>query len=69
MDPIKIIQQYYKTESKIYKILVAHSKAVAKRALEIASNVPELEPDLKFIREGMILVFWRQAISCAWLFG
>jgi len=55
MDPIKIIRKYYKTDSKAYKFLISHSIAVAKKALEIAKKVPELEPDLKFIEEAAML--------------
>jgi uncharacterized protein len=55
MDPIKIIQKYYKSDSKTYRYLVAHSESVAKKALEVAKKVPELNPDLKFIEEASIL--------------
>ena len=55
MDPINIIQKFYKTDSKTYNLLVAHSKAVAKKALEIAKNVKHLNPDLKFIKEASML--------------
>lgn len=55
MNPIKIIQKYYKPDSKTYRLLVAHSEAVAKKALEVAKRVPQLNPDLKFIEEASIL--------------
>lgn len=55
MDPVKIIQKYYKVNSKAYKILVTHSELVVKKALEIAKNVPELKPDSKFIQEAAML--------------
>jgi uncharacterized protein len=55
MDPIKLIQKYYKTDSKAYSLLIPHSKAVTKKALEIAARVPNLKPDLKFIKEAAML--------------
>jgi uncharacterized protein len=55
MDPIKIIQKHYRTDSKTYRFLVTHSESVAKKALELAKNVPELNPDLKFIEEASML--------------
>jgi uncharacterized protein len=55
MDPIKIIQKYYDKESQLYKDLVNHSIAVTNKAIEIAKKVPELHPDLKFIKEAAML--------------
>lgn len=55
MDPLKIIKKYYEPDSEAYKILVKHSVLVAKKALEIAKRVPELNPDLKFIEEAAML--------------
>ncbi len=55
MVPLKIIQNYYKIDSKSYQLLVEHSKAVAQKAVEIAKNVPQLNPDLKFIEEASML--------------
>ena len=55
MYPLKIIQKYYKIDSKSYQFLVEHSKAVTKKALEIAKKVPHLNPDLKFIEEASML--------------
>ena len=55
MDPIKIIQKHYQKNSKLYNLLLVHSKLVTKKALEIARNVPELKPDLKFIEEAAML--------------
>jgi uncharacterized protein len=36
-------------------ILIAHSKAVARKALEVARQVPHLEPDLRFTEEAALL--------------
>ena len=55
MDPLKIIQEYYSPDSKVYHILVEHSKAVLRKALEIAKKVPKLNPDLDFIKEATML--------------
>lgn len=55
MDSIKIIKKYYKENSELYNLLVSHSQAVAKKALEIAKNVPALKPDIKFIKEAAML--------------
>jgi uncharacterized protein len=55
MDPLKIILKYYKKDSKLYNILVEHSMAVSKKALEIARSCKKLNPDLKFIKEAALL--------------
>lgn len=55
MDPIKIIQKYYETDSKPYRLLVRHSQVVTKKSLEIARKVPRFNPDLKFIEEAVML--------------
>ena len=55
MDPLKIIQKYYQKDSKSYNILVEHSEAVTKKALEIADRVPQLHPNKKFIAEASML--------------
>jgi uncharacterized protein len=55
MNPIKIIQKYYTTDSLAYKLLVPHGLAVTKKALEIAKKVPHLNPDLNFIEEASML--------------
>ncbi|MDD5254354.1 MAG: HDIG domain-containing protein [Candidatus Nanoarchaeia archaeon] len=55
MDILAIIKKYYKPETKAYYILVNHSKAVTKKAVEIAKNLKHLNPDLKFIKEAAML--------------
>lgn len=55
MNPLEIIEKYYDKDSKLYRILTTHSRAVAEKALAIAANVPELDPDLKFIEEAAML--------------
>jgi uncharacterized protein len=36
MNPIEIILKYYSPDSLAYQLLIPHSQAVAKKALEIA---------------------------------
>jgi len=55
MDPLKIIKKYYTPGSKAYEILVVHSTQVTKKAIEIAKRVPELNPNLEFIKEAAML--------------
>jgi uncharacterized protein len=52
MNPLKIIEKYYKKDSKAYHFLVLHSKAVTKKALDIAKLN---NGDLKFIEEAAML--------------
>ncbi len=55
MDTEKIIQKFYDKESRLYKLLIIHSKAVTKKAIEIAKRIPHLHPDIKFIEEAAML--------------
>ncbi len=55
MEPIKIIEKYYKPEAEAYRFLVQHSRMVAKKALEVADRVKHLHPDIKFIEEAAML--------------
>ncbi len=55
MDPIIILEKYYQPKSKGYRILVDHCRVVTEKALLIAANHPELNPDLKFIEEASML--------------
>lgn len=54
-DPLEIVRKYYDPGSLAYNILVEHSRLVASRALEIAAGVPDLRPDIVFIREAAML--------------
>lgn len=53
-DPITLLSNYYKPKSRAYQILYGHSRAVADKALKIALNHPELNPDLNFIEEASL---------------
>ena len=55
MNPIDIIDKYYKSGSRIYEILVQHSRQVTEKALDAAQKVPQLNPDLDFINEASML--------------
>jgi len=60
MDPLKIIEKYYDTQSEAYHILVKHSRSVANKALSIAdafsgTNALSAELDIKFIEEAAML--------------
>lgn len=55
MDPVVLIARHYKGNSKAHKILLSHSEKVADKALAAAERVPDLEPDLEFIRQAALL--------------
>ena len=55
MNPIDIIDKYYKRGSKAYEILVQHGKQVTRKAIDAAQKVPQLNPDLDFIKEAAML--------------
>lgn len=55
MDPIAIIQKYYDKESKLYKILLKHSKQVRDKALKVVEKHPNLGADAQFIEEAAML--------------
>lgn len=55
MNPLDIIRTHYDTDSDCYAILLAHSRDVADKALEIARMHPEMNLDLPFIEEAALL--------------
>jgi uncharacterized protein len=55
LDPLEIIRRYYEPGSDAYRILVEHSRMVARRSLEIADGVQHLRPDTVFIEEAAML--------------
>lgn len=55
INTISIIQKYYPTDSKTYKILITHSELVAKKALQIAKRMNKFNPDYDFIKEAAML--------------
>ena len=54
-DPRDIIRRIYKENPRALEILLAHSEAVAEKAIGVAWSVPNLEPDLRFIEEAALL--------------
>jgi len=59
MEPLRIIQKYYKNGSLSYRILVNHSLKVKAKALEVAARYKQLHPetrlDMQFIGEAAML--------------
>ena len=55
MNPIEILEKYYNPKSEAYKILLHHSHDVAYKALMLAKNRLDLNPDLRFIEEAAML--------------
>ena len=55
MNPIALLEQYYHSNSKTFKILVEHGMQVARKARAAARQVPELRPDLEFITTAAML--------------
>lgn len=55
VDPIAIIEKYYKKGTKLYDILVEHSKSVAKAALLVASHNKQFHLDRDFLYEAAML--------------
>jgi uncharacterized protein len=55
LDSIALLSKYYKPKSKAGQILMNHSLSVRDKALKIALNHSELNPDLLFIEEAAML--------------
>jgi uncharacterized protein len=55
MDAEEILSRYYDPSSRIFDILVTHSRCVAEKAVRTAEKIPELRPDLQFIAEAAML--------------
>jgi uncharacterized protein len=55
MDPLKIIEKYYRPGSKSYEFLVQHGRSVERKAIEVAERVRHLNPDMSFIEEASLL--------------
>ncbi len=50
-----LLKKYYKDNPKALKIVLEHSKEVAKKAVEIAQHMKNHNPNLKFIEEAAML--------------
>ena len=55
MDPLAIIERFYTPGTKIYQVLVEHSRIVTEKSLEIAGNLMHLNPDIEFIKKAAML--------------
>jgi len=55
LDPLKLIQKYYPTDSERYRILVTHGQMVRQKSLELAERVAHLKPDIQFLKEAAML--------------
>lgn len=55
MNPLVIIDKYYKKDSDLYNILISHSTDVMNKALSIVKKHTELDVDVDFIREASML--------------
>ncbi|MCI0468442.1 MAG: HDIG domain-containing protein [Nitrospirae bacterium] len=55
MDVLKLIEKYYRPDSRSYYFLTNHGRMVAQKALKTAEAVKELNPELKFIEEAAML--------------
>lgn len=55
MNAIDIIDKYYPESNELKNILLTHSTLVAKKALEIANNHPELNLNKQFLEEASLL--------------
>lgn len=55
MNPLEIIEKYYDKKSKLYKILIKHSRQVRDKALEVVDNHPGLGADRQFVSEAAML--------------
>lgn len=55
MDVYSVINKYYPEENQLKHILLTHSRAVARKALQIVDNHPELEANRTFVEEAAML--------------
>jgi len=55
MNPLDLIERYYDKNTKVYRILINHSRCVADKALALAKSHPEMNFDLAFIEEAAML--------------
>jgi uncharacterized protein len=55
MNPVDIISKYYDVRFEACRIVTEHSRDVARKALAIARNHPELRFDMEFIEEAAML--------------
>jgi len=55
VNPLDIINEFYRPGSDLHTVLVEHSRQVADKSLEIAKGLDHLNPDLGFIETAAML--------------
>lgn len=55
MNPLEIIKKHYTPGTRGHDILVEHGRHVARKAMDAASCVPHLTPDILFIEQAAML--------------
>ncbi|MCL2596289.1 MAG: HDIG domain-containing protein [Paludibacter sp.] len=55
MNPILIIEKYYKKTTDLYRLIVGHSNLVAQKAMDICNTHTELNADLLFVQQAAML--------------
>jgi len=55
MNPLNIINKYYKSNPNLREILLIHSKKVAEKAIKIAKKLNDSNIDIQFIEEAAML--------------
>jgi uncharacterized protein len=55
MKPLELLAEFYDTNSRAFKILVAHGRQVTQKARAAAATVAALKPDLEFIETAAML--------------
>lgn len=55
MNPVELIDKYYPQDNELKHILLAHSGAVARKALLMAEAHPEFVLDRQFVKEAAML--------------
>lgn len=55
MQPLAIIEKYYKKDSDLYIMLIQHSQDVMNKSLSIIDKHPELNADCQFVAEAAML--------------
>lgn len=54
-DCEKILLEYYRRDSRLYEILLTHSRLVARKAISVLDKHPEIEADRDFVYEAAML--------------
>jgi uncharacterized protein len=55
MDTQEIINAHYRPGTDLYDLFMRHAQLVTEKSLEVAGNVPHLNPDMAFIQEAAML--------------